>query len=472
MMARMDFEILRTRGLGNSTYVLASDGEALVVDPPRDAWRVREILERRGWRLRTVVETHVHNDYLSGALELVASERASVVAPARGRYAFAHRGVDEGDEVEVAGVLLRARATPGHTPEHLAWEVHDGAAAGEAVPAAVLTGGSLLVGSVGRTDLLGEEATDELTRQQLASLQALASLPDDVAVWPTHGSGSFCAAGPMHDEPTSTIGAERWTNPLFMVAQGRAPGDFSDQLVAGFMPYPAYYSEMATMNRAGPEVLGDRPALAALDADAVRSAMADGARVVDGRSRRDIATGHIPGSLTIELGDTFASYVGWILPVGTPLVLVLPDRDGAADEAVDQLVRIGFDRLVGALVGGVEAWAASGGQLAGMSTVTASELADELRADGAPVVLDVRDPREWREEGRIEDAVEMPLASIIAGLDPSIPEGAPVTVACKSGSRATIAAGLMEARGHPVRLVVRGGIPDVADRLATESRKP
>src|SRR5690242_5955345 len=159
----MDLEsvILRTRGLGNSTYVLGSDGEALAVDPPRDAWRVREILERRGWRLRNVVETHVHNDYLSGALELVASERATVVAPARGRYAFAHRGVDHGDEVEVAGLLLRARATPGHTPEHLPWEVHDGSAPAAATPSGVLTGGSLHVGSVGRTDLLGDEATTE-----------------------------------------------------------------------------------------------------------------------------------------------------------------------------------------------------------------------------------------------------------------------------------------------------------------------
>jgi hydroxyacylglutathione hydrolase len=150
---------------------------------------------------------------------------------------------------------------------------------------------------------------------------------------------------------------------------------------------------------------------------------------------------------------------------------VLPDRDGAADEAVDQLIRIGFDRLVGVLAGGVDAWATAGEPLAGMATVTPSELADELRTNDSPVVVDVRDPKEWREEGRIEDAVEMPLSSIIAGLDPSIPDRAPVTVACKSGSRATIAAGLLEARGHPVRLVARGGIPDVAERLATESER-
>jgi hydroxyacylglutathione hydrolase len=461
----MDVEILRTRGLGNSTYILASDREALVVDPPRDAWRVREILERRGWRLRTVVETHVHNDYLSGALELVASDHASIAAPARGRYGFDHRAVDDGDEVEVGGVRLRARATPGHTPEHLAWELHDAAATDAGgTPAAVMTGGSLLVGSVGRTDLLGEAATEELTAQQFASLRALARLPDTVAVWPTHGSGSFCAAGPMHDEPTSTIGEERRSNPLFALAEA---GPFRDQLVAGFAPYPAYYREMGTMNRAGPAILGRRPDLPAIDPEAVSAAMAGGARVVDARRRRAVAAGHIPGSLTIELGDTFASYVGWILPVGTPLVLVLQDpADTAdADEAVDQLVRIGFDRLVGVLAGGVEAWAASGRSLAEMPTVTAGGLADELRSDRPPVVVDVRDPIEWREEGRVEDAIELPLASIIAGDDAALPAGVPVTIACRSGSRAAIAAGLIEARGYDVRVVERGGIPDVAARL-------
>jgi glyoxylase-like metal-dependent hydrolase (beta-lactamase superfamily II)/rhodanese-related sulfurtransferase len=462
----MDLEsvILRTRGLGNSTYVLASDGEALVVDPPRDAWRVREILERKAWRLRTVVETHVHNDYLSGALELVASERATIVAPARGRYAFEHRGVDDGDVVELGSIRLRALATPGHTPEHLAWEVFDEVADRES-PAAVLTGGSLLVGSVGRTDLLGEETTEGLTRRQFDSLRALARLPDDVAVWPTHGSGSFCAAGPMHGGPTSTIGDERRTNPLFSIGDADA---FRERLVAGFAPYPTYYAEMASLNRAGPAVLGDRPALPMLGVDGFTDAIARGARVVDGRRRRAVAEGHIAGSLTIELGDTFASYVGWILPVGTPLVLVLPEPTAASTaEAVDQLIRIGFDRLHGVLDGGVEAWAASGRSLVGMSTVSAGVLADELRSPTPPLILDVRDPQEWQDEGRVEDAIELPLARIIAG-DDALPDGVPVTVACRTGSRALIAAGLVEARGHPVRLVERGGIPDVVARLASQ----
>jgi hydroxyacylglutathione hydrolase len=458
----MDIEILRTRGLGNSTYVLGSDGEALAVDPPRDAWRVREILERRGWRLRTVVETHVHNDYLSGALELVASERARVVAPARGRYAFDHHGADEGDEVELGGIVLRARATPGHTPEHLAWDVLEQGAGG-ATPSAVLTGGSLLIGSVGRTDLLGPKATEALTRAQFDSLHALASLPDDVAVWPTHGSGSFCAAGPMQATPTSTIGAERFGNPFFGITD---PAAFHDRLVAGFMPYPAYYGEMAAMNRAGPALLRERPRLTALDPSAVAAAVVNGARIVDARPRREIAAGHIPGSLTVELRDTFASYVGWILPVGTPLVLVLPATPDASAEAVDQLVRIGFDRIDGVLEGGIERWVAEGRPVAEISTMSASALAQEVRSGVRPAIVDVRDEAEVRDDGRLGDAVEIPLADLIGGGPLALVPGSEVTVACKSGARATVAAGLLEARGHRVRLIPRGGIQDVVKDLA------
>ena len=458
----MDIEILRTRGLGNSTYVLGSDGDALVVDPPRDAWRVRDILQRRRWRLRTVVETHVHNDYLSGALELVASERARIVAPARGGYAFDHRGADDGDEVELGGIVLRARATPGHTPEHLAWEVHDQAAA-DGTPSAVLTGGSLLIGSVGRTDLLGADATDALTRQQFTSLRSLAAMPDYVAVWPTHGSGSFCAAGPMQDSPTSTIGAERFSNPLFAIADAAA---FHDRLVSGFLPYPAYYREMAPMNCAGPLVLGERPTLTALDPAAVEAAVANGARIVDGRRRGEIAAGHIPGSLTVELRDTFASYVGWILPVGTPLVLVLPETTDASTEAVDQLIRIGFDRIVGVLDGGVDRWSAEGRPVAEISTIGTAALADEIRSGAGPAIVDVRDEAEMRDDGRLEDAIEMPLADLIDGGRLALVPGSEVTVACKSGVRATVAAGLLEARGHRVRLVPRGGIQDVVRDLA------
>ncbi len=457
----MDLELVVTPGLGNTTYLLAADGEAVVVDPPRDAWRVSAAARARGWRLTHAVEKHVHNDYLSGALELRAAERVEIVAPARGRYAFPHRGVDDGDELRIGALRLVARATPGHTPEHLAWDVlPDGAAS----PTAVLTGGSLMVGSAGRTDLLGAESTDALTGDQYRSLRALAALPDAVAVLPTHGAGSFCAAGPMDAARTSTIGAERRHNPLFAAPDEAA---FRTTMLAGLGPYPAYYAHMAPLNRAGPAVLGGPPVVPALDAEGFRSAVAAGAHVVDGRSRRAFAAAHLPGSLGIELDDSFASYVGWLVPFGAPVVLVLPEpTDAARHEAAAQLLRIGYDRIAGWLDGGVERWADTGGALDRYDVTTARALRAELASGpagqlGAPGhLLDVRDPIEQRDDGRVDGALEIPLGELSARLA-EVPGDAPVTVLCKSGARASIAASLLDAAGRDVRLVVAGGAPDL-----------
>lgn len=450
----MDLEIIVTPGLGNATYLLASDGQAVVVDPPRDAWRVTALADARGWRLGHVVETHVHNDYLSGALELRTVRGLEIVAPARGRYAFEHRDADEGDTVEVGGLRLVARATPGHTPEHLAWEVWVEGADG---PTAVMTGGSLLVGSAGRTDLLGADATEELTRAQFASLRELATLPDDVGILPTHGPGSFCTAGPIDGGRTSTMGAERRTNPLLAAADETA---FRAALLGGLGAYPTYYAAMAPINRAGPPVLGRPGVPAHLDAAGFAAAVAAGAHVVDGRGRAQFAAGHLPGSLNIELTDSFASYVGWFVPFGAAVALLLPEPLGEAlEEATTQLFRIGYDRVAGALAGGLAAWTASGGPVESYPTTTIEALHADTVAGRDAYALDVRDPHEWREDGVIPGAIRIPLGDL-SGRLASIPRGAPITVMCKSGARASIAASLLDAAGLDVRLVARGGTPD------------
>jgi hydroxyacylglutathione hydrolase len=463
----MDLEIVLTPGLGNATYLLASDGEAVVVDPPRDAWRVTAIADARGWRLTHVVETHVHNDYLSGALELRAARRAEIVAPARGRYAFEHRGADDGDTVEVGGLRLVARATPGHTREHLAWEVR---ADGTDGPSAVLTGGSLLVGSAGRTDLLGADATDELTRAQFTSLRGLASLPDDVAVLPTHGPGSFCSAGPIDGDRTSTIGTERRMNPLLAAPDEAA---FRAALQGGLGAYPTYYEAMAPINRAGPPVLGRLAAPRQLDAAGFAAAVAAGAHVVDGRPRAEFAAGHVPGSTNIELTESFASYVGWFVPFGATVALVLPEPLGEAlEEAAVQLFRIGYDRVAGGLAGGLAAWAASGSRVEAYPTTTIEALHADAIAGRNAYALDVRDPHEWREDGVVPGAIQISLGDLPDHLA-SIPRDAPVTVFCRSGRRAAIAASLLDAAGLDVRLVDEGGAPDwAAVSLATADDPP
>lgn len=456
----IDTELILTQGLGNATHLLAGGREAVVVDPPRDAWRVMAAAEARGWRITHVVETHVHNDYLSGALELREALGAEIVAPARGRYAFAHRGVDDGDTVEIDGLRLTARATPGHTPEHLSWEVASADAPRDAAPDAVCTGGSLLVGSAGRTDLLGPEAAERLTGDQFRTLRRLAALPDAVRVLPTHGTGSFCAAGPASGERTSTMAAERLTNPLLRIEDEAA---FRAAVAAGFTPYPTYYAEMAPLNRAGPPVRGGLPRVERLDPAAARSAVAAGAHLVDGRSRRAFGDAHVAGALNIELSDTFASYVGWFVPFAAPLVLVLPEPlEEAIAEAAAQLFRIGYERIEGVLAGDPDAWAAAGFELSSYEVLRAAEA--RARAEREAVhLLDVRNPHEWHDDGEVPGAIQIPIGDLPERLA-TLPRDAPITVMCKSGGRASIAASMLDGAGLDVRLVGTGGSPDWTGR--------
>jgi glyoxylase-like metal-dependent hydrolase (beta-lactamase superfamily II)/rhodanese-related sulfurtransferase len=455
----MDHELILTPGLGNAAFLIAAGREAVVVDPPRDAWRVLAVAEARGWRITHVLETHVHNDYLSGALELRASTGAEILAPARGRFAFDHRGMDDGDAVELDGLRLTARATPGHTPEHLAWEVHDGDAADAGrPPAAVATGGSLLVGSAGRSDLLGPERTAELVAAQYRSLRSLATLPDATLVLPTHGAGSFCSAGPADAGRTTTIGRERATNPMLAARDEAA---FRSAALDGLGPYPAYYASMAPLNRAGPAVVGRPDRAPILDAAGFRDAIRE-AHVIDGRRRDAFAAGHLPGSLNIELTESFASYVGWFVPFGAPVALVLPEPlDGALDEAVIQLFRIGYDRVIGALAGGTAAWEAAGGEILRYPVTTVGAVRADIATGGQPTMLDVRFPDEWRTEGAVAGAIEVAIGDLPHQAD-MLPRDVPITVMCKSGARASIAASYLDARGFDVRLVATGGAPDIA----------
>lgn len=469
----MDLELFVTQGLGDASYLLASGREAVLVDPQRDAWRFLEVAQRRGWRVRHVLETHVHNDYLSGALETRAATGAEIAAPARGGYTFEHRPMDEGDWIEIGSLRLTAWATPGHTPEHLAWVVEDLAETdplAAATPGAIFTGGSLIVGSAGRTDLLGPALTDALTRDQQRSLRRLAELPDGVEILPTHGAGSFCSAGPAAPRRVSTIGAERFANPAFALASAGHDA-FRGQALGGLGRYPAYYAHMAGLNRRGPRVLGRLILPPALDPAAFEAKATDGVTIVDARDRDAFARAHVPGSINIELDGTFAGYVGWLLPFGAPLLLVLPDRaPDALAEATTELLRIGYERIVGWLDGGLEAWAASGRAVGSYPTVTMRGLHAERAAgqeDG--ILLDVRQPIEWQNDGVVPGAERIFVADLPGRLD-ELPRDRRVTVFCKSGSRSAIAASLLDRAGLDVRVVTAGGVDRWPEPLAALGR--
>jgi glyoxylase-like metal-dependent hydrolase (beta-lactamase superfamily II)/rhodanese-related sulfurtransferase len=447
----MDLGVFVTPGLGDNSYLLRSGDEAALVDPQRDAWRFLAAAQSLGVRIRAVLETHVHNDYVSGAHEVRTATGADLILPAGGRYEFAHRAADEGHEVSVGDLRLSALATPGHTPEHLAWLVHEG---GHPEPTAVFSGGSLLVGSAGRTDLLGPDHTDELTRAQHATIKRLAALPADVQVLPTHGAGSFCVASMPATTPTSSIRDEHRRNLLVRATDLAA---FTAELSGELMAYPRYYAHMAPINRAGAPVLGRLPEPAALTPDQVEEAYGRGARVIDGRDRDAYAAAHLPGSLNIELNAGFASYVGWMLPFDTPIVLILPEpEDKSVDEAMTQLIRIGWSAVLGHLPGGIERWRAHGGAVSRYDVASADDLCRAQRAGERPAVLDVRQELEWG-WGTVPDSHLIFVADLPARLG-ELPSDRPVWVICSNGHRAAIAASLLDGAGIPVRLVGDGGV--------------
>lgn len=449
----MDIEVFVTPGLGDNSFLLTSGDEAVIVDPQRDAWRFLEAADKRRARVRAVLETHVHNDYISGAHEVRDAHGAQLYLPADGGYEFDHVGSREGEELRVGDLRLVAIDTPGHTFEHIAWLVYEGDAE---EPAAVFSGGSLLVGSAGRTDLLGPDHTAALTKHQWETVQRLKALPASAQLLPTHGAGSFCVSSMPSTSRTSTLAAEFTANDMVLAT---TPAEFEEELTGELMAYPAYYPHMAPINRTGVPVLRRTPDLPRLGVTDVATARDAGVTVVDARGRDEFAASHIPGSVNIELNSGFGSYVGWILDFGSPTLLVLPETEGAAADAATQLLRIGWPMPQGVLEGGVEAWAAAGRETGAYATAGPQELCDALSGDTPPQVLDVRQPLEWR-WGTIPGSTTL-FVSDLPGRESEVGTDTPVYIVCSNGHRAAIAASLLDATGHEPVLVGEGGVGEV-----------
>ena len=431
-------------GLGNSAYLVdLGDGRGLAVDASRDLRTLAASADELGLRIAFAADTHLHADFLSGACQLAATQDAEVLASAAGERTFDHRGLREGDEVDLGGLRLRALATPGHTDEHLSFLLLDGDA-----PLGVFTGGSLIVGAAARTDLVAPDRTEELARAQFHSLQRLMTLPDEVAVWPTHGAGSFCTA-PRGAERSSTIGRERATNPLLAIPDENA---FVTALVGALGSYPAYFDRLGEVNRRGPEVLTKPLVLHQLTADRVRRLANLGAHVVDVRPIADYAGAHIPGSLSIELRDAFATWLGWLIPQSGRIIVVRdPEQD--PEEILAQAAKVGYDDVLGELAGGLPAWRAEG-----LPTATTHLIAAPTPTS-ANQVLDIRQDFEFA-DGHVPDArhVELgALASAVATLPPG-----PVTAMCGHGQRAMTAASIIEQAGRHDVSVLAGGPSDWA----------
>lgn len=434
----MDIVSILDPGLGNSSYVVdLGDRQALAVDPERDPGPYLATAEARGLRVAYSLETHLHADFVSGSREL-AAHGATVLAPAAGALEHPHRGLHDAEEMDLGGLTLRAIATPGHTPEHLAYLLLDGSR-----PVALFSGGSLLVGGVARTDLIRPDRTEELARSLWRSLRArILTLPDDLAVYPTHGAGSFCSA-PGGGERVTTIGREREGNPLLAAPDEDA---FVKLLLDGLGSYPRYFLRLRDVNRTGPEVYGaGAPPLPPLRADDVRRLVAEGAEVVDARPIAAFAAGHIPGALSIQLRPAFASWLGWVVADNRPLVFVLDASQDRAD-LVRQALTVGYEHLAGELAGGMVAWKAAGLPVARTPLVGLEGL------DGRQA-LDIRQEAEFR-MGHIPGSTHVELGDLTEPVD--LPAG-PLVTLCGHGERAMTAASLLQQRGRTDVAVLDGG---------------
>lgn len=446
---------IETPTLGDRSYLVHDGRVALVIDPQRDIDRVLDLAGAAGVRITHVFETHIHNDYVTGGLALARQTGARYHVNAADPVTYERTPVSDGDVVTVSpGLRVRVLATPGHTYTHLSYVLEE-----HGSRTAVFSGGSLLYGSTGRPDLLGPDHTHELVHRQYASARRLAAeLPDQARVMPTHGFGSFCSAS-QSEASASTVGAEKATNPVLTQSEER----YVTELLDGLDAFPAYYAQMGPANSAGPTAPDLSPPQLA-DAQELRRRLEEGEWLVDLRDRTAYAAGHAPGTLNFGLDGSFATYLGWLIPWGTPVTLLGETADEVA-QAQREMVRIGIDRPAAAATGGPHQWTDQ--PLRTVERATFADLA-HVRHHRPVAVLDVRRNLE-RSESHIDGSVHIPLHELLRRID-EVPAGE-LWVHCAAGYRASIAASILLTRGRRVVAVDddyanagRAGLPVVGAR--------
>jgi len=437
--------------LAHASYIIGSEGEAAVVDPQRDVDQYLEDAAAHNLKIKYVIETHLHADFVSGHRELAARTGAEIVFGAKAEATFPHRAVREGDELKLGEVVLRVMETPGHTPESISILVFDPAKSDQ--PDKILTGDCLFVGDVGRPDLAGGKG---YTPQMMAEMmydtlhQKMLPLPDTTEVYPAHGAGSMCGRN-MSKETWSTIGEQRKVNHAL---KPMSKAEFVMMMTTDMPAAPAYFSKDAEINRTGADALTDIARPASLSPQEVKALGAEGHTILDVRSAAEFGAGHVPGSLNIGLGGQFAIWAGTLIPMGTPVVVVA-ESDEKVDEAVMRLARVGLESAKGYLRGGIEAWRGAGFDLAHVPQITAEELHALIEKENGLQILDVRRAAEF-ESGHVPHAVSAELSKLEQTnlpLDPA----KPTAVICAGGYRASAAASLLEQRGFKNLLNVTGG---------------
>lgn len=460
----MYFEQFYLGCLAHASYLLASEGEAVVVDPQRDVDLYLRAAEEHGVKIRHIFETHLHADFVSGHQELAARTGAKIYMGAKAGAQFPHVDVSDGFELRFGKTQIKVLETPGHTPESICLVITDEEKSTQ--PWAVLTGDTLFLGDVGRPDLSKSHTPAELAGMLYGSLhEKLLTLADDVLVYPAHGAGSLCGRN-MRAERSSTIGTERLTNYALQI---KSRDEFVRQLTSNLPARPDYFQQDAQINREGAASLSELPPPEALSASQVKSLLDEGAIALDVRSGDQFAAGHVPGSVNIALSGQFASWAGTLLGLSSRPVLIAESAEQMS-EARMRLSRVGIENVRGYLEGGIAGWQRAGFPLAETLQMTVQELHTRL-GSGRLEVLDVRREPEWQ-AGHIEDAVWWPLDHFKVS-PPEIAREGMVAVHCKSGYRSMIACSLLQRAGFSRVINVTGGFDAWQQaNLPVETMKP
>jgi hydroxyacylglutathione hydrolase len=439
--------------LAHASYLIGSEGEAVVVDPQRDVDQYINGAAAQGLKIKYVIETHLHADFVSGHRELAARTGAEIVFGAKAGATFPHRAVHDGDEVKIGKVVLRIMETPGHTPESISVLVIDHAVSDQ--PQKVLTGDTLFVGDVGRPDLAGGKG---FTPAMMAAMMydtlhgKLLKLSDNVEVYPAHGAGSMCGRN-MSQETSSTIGQQRKHN---YALQPMSKDDFVRMMTSDMTDAPAYFPKDAEINRTGAPALAEVSRPPALDPQEVKTLATQGYVILDVRSAAEFGAGHLPGSINIGLAGQFAIWAGTLISMGSPIVIVAESEE-KVDEAVMRLARVGIETVKAYLAGGVSAWRDAGLDVTTVPQITVEELNSLFQEETSLQVIDVRRPREY-ESGHVPRALHAPLSHLkqTAASLPFEP-AKPTAVICAGGYRSSAATSILEQHGFSNLLNVTGG---------------
>lgn len=428
----MTIVTIETESLGNRGYLVYDGTVGVAIDVQRDYQRWTDAAEKAGIAITHVFETHMHNDYVTGGYQLAKKLGAVYVIPKGSGTSFDARELADEESINAGSLSITGLHTPGHTEHHMSYVVADGNLS------AVFTGGGILYGTVGRTDLVLAEKTDELTYAQYDSAQRLgAKLADETAVFPTHGFGSFCSSTSGSGATESTMAAEKETNVVF-TADREA---FVRDIIKGLGPFPRYYAYMGPINQAGPAEVGQLHIHSYSAKEIGGHLRQQNVWVVDVRARKLFAAHHPKGAVGIELGKSFATYAGWLIPWSDTLLLV-GDSEHAVKDAYTELSRIGMDRFVEGATSGISDYLAAG-ETSSYRTVDFNDLKNTMPEE--PFVLDVRLASEW-DDGHIRGAYNIPLHELPERMD-EVPAEKDVWVHCASGYRASIAAGLLDKAG-------------------------